>query len=137
MNEDFLGAHAPISLCSRISRLKAEAEGKLFFAMRLTLTAKSANNVEIRRPVPKRGLDFGRVTAPLDSLRKNSLLHLILGGAAVYRCDKRLVSKVGFKPLRSGCGAGNTFSAASRAMPFLPRRLRAIGRRKRLGGILF
>ena len=31
-----------------------------------------------------------RIRAPLYNLRKNSMLHLILGGAAVYRCDKWL-----------------------------------------------
>jgi len=29
-------------------------------------------------------------------LRKNSTLHLILGGAAVHRCDNRLVLNAGF-----------------------------------------
>ncbi len=58
MNEDFLGAYAAISLCSRISRLKAEAEGKLFFAMRLTLTAKSANKVENPTPSAEKGVGF-------------------------------------------------------------------------------
>jgi hypothetical protein len=31
-----------------------------------------------------------------SSLLKNSLSHLILGGAALQRCDKLLVSDVGF-----------------------------------------
>jgi hypothetical protein len=31
------------------------------------------------------------LTARLNRLRKNSVLHLILGGAAVYRCDNRIV----------------------------------------------
>jgi hypothetical protein len=30
------------------------------------------------------------------SLRKNSILVLLLGGAAVYRCDKRVISSAGF-----------------------------------------
>jgi hypothetical protein len=32
----------------------------------------------------------------LSSLRKNSVLHLILGGAAVYRCDNWLIFIDGF-----------------------------------------
>ncbi len=35
-----------------------------------------------------------------NRLRKNSVLRLILGGAAVYRCDKWLVFRIGF----SRCG---------------------------------
>ena len=34
------------------------------------------------------------------SLREKSGLRLFLGGAAVYRCDIRLVFSLGFKPLR-------------------------------------
>jgi hypothetical protein len=34
--------------------------------------------------------------ARLYSLRKNSMLRLILGGAAVHRCDKRPVFSTGF-----------------------------------------
>ena len=36
----------------------------------------------------------------VHSLRKNSMLNLILGGAAVYRCDNGLIFNVGF----SRCG---------------------------------
>jgi hypothetical protein len=32
-----------------------------------------------------------QLAAPLKRLRKESLLHLILGGAAVHRCDNRTI----------------------------------------------
>jgi hypothetical protein len=51
----------PSACVIEFSRLKAEAEGQLIFAMNLTLTAKSANKVEIRRPVRK----WGRIRAGL------------------------------------------------------------------------
>jgi hypothetical protein len=47
--------------------------------------------------------------ASLYSLRKNSMLHLILGGAAVHRCDKRPVFGAGFKPLRCDCDGERHF----------------------------
>jgi len=96
----------PSACVIEFSRLKAEAEGQLIFAMSLTLTAKSANKVEIRRPVRK-WVGFGQA----------------------YRTARR--------PLRSGRGAGNSFPAASGAIPFFPRLLSAIGCRKRMDGILF
>jgi hypothetical protein len=40
---------------------------------------------------------LGAALAPsLNNLRKNSMLHLILGGAAVYRCDNRRIFSIGF-----------------------------------------
>ncbi|MGA7560981.1 MAG: hypothetical protein WCF61_12235 [Terriglobales bacterium] len=37
----------------------------------------------------------------LSNLREKSMLHLILGGAAVHRCDNLRISTIGF----SRCGA--------------------------------
>jgi hypothetical protein len=37
-----------------------------------------------------------KIDSGFSSLRKKSVLRLILGGAAVYRCDKRLVCSIGF-----------------------------------------
>jgi hypothetical protein len=37
-----------------------------------------------------------RIRAPLHSLRKKSALHLILGGAAVHRCDNSPTFNGGF-----------------------------------------
>jgi hypothetical protein len=40
--------------------------------------------------------DLFRIWASRYSLRKNSILVLLLGGAAVYRCDKHLIFSAGF-----------------------------------------
>jgi hypothetical protein len=42
---------------------------------------------------------------------ENSILSLILGGAAVHRCDKRPVFSAGFKPLRATLACTKSFSA--------------------------
>ena len=61
--------------------------------------------------------DLGAQFRRLHSLRKNSVLHLILGGAAVYRCDNWLIFIDGFKPLRARLTVLNQFHWASRGVP--------------------
>ena len=51
--------------------------------------------------------------ARLYSLRKNSMLHLILGGAALQRCEKAFVSV----PALAAEVNDSTFSATSLAVP--------------------
>jgi hypothetical protein len=40
------------------------------------------------------------------------MLHWILGGAAVHRCDKRIVFSIGFSRCGKADGAEDAFSAA-------------------------
>ena len=47
-------------------------------------------------PMQELGFRFCFEGARLYSLRKNSVVHPILGGAAVYRCDNWRVFSIGF-----------------------------------------
>jgi len=44
-----------------------------------------------------------------SSLRKKSMLQLILGGAAVHRCDNFRISTIGFSRCRATLRAQETF----------------------------
>jgi hypothetical protein len=46
-----------------------------------------------------------------EQLRKNSILHLILGGAALQRCDNWLIFNTGFTRCGEDGGPENTPSA--------------------------
>jgi hypothetical protein len=58
-----------------------------------------------------------RIRASLHRLRKESMLPLILGGAAVHRCGNRIVLNKALAAEGKGSRPGTTFSATCSAMP--------------------
>jgi hypothetical protein len=54
-------------------------------------------------------------------LLKNSLLHLILGGAAVYRCDKRCILIAPLGAEVTCCAAEGLFQQTLQAATGMPR----------------